>query len=556
MEDINESVRSVLQAVYLYDYIQLTGETSASNMLSERPKDALNQEQPRKRSSITRFMMPFRTKDDSPANSINNSPRSSMDVSYPDEIQPRKLSKAFSTKSGSKVSIKSSDEIKPANKLRKNSSLAPKVTLGEVRDKVTGEMKDPTNMLHVLAHDFDAPSSGKQPILETGEPKILAADFVRRLPTSIWQRIISHLDLAEEATLSLTTKAFRDLCNPDVLRLLRHPDNFRARCDFLNSLNYALPNHLLCYICGVYHVRSQNGAETLRPSNIANPLFDCPYATSNIPAEKQARHRITFGRNLPYTFVQLPIRYHRYGEKFGLHYDKLGRRYKDKESIGKWYHQTRWAIIDDHLYMRVVSHAFVQPNLPPAGMRHLLYTREDFTPFFSVCAHWRDGNLMPSCKCALTHVPAPLEGGGAQRLARELSQKLHGPKGQMVSMCEKCKPMRRCPDCPTEYLIEVRVQEDRDEKDPTKLFKHAIVVTRWSDLGDGSAPWNREWAALQGDLDHLDKQERFDSFKVLGRRAISGKFESFFNPEQIPPQRLISMNPDGKKLGEKGHDWY
>ena len=86
-------------------------------------------------------------------------------------------------------------------------------------------------------------------------------------------------------------------------------------------------------------------------------------------------------------------------------------------------------------------------------------------------------------------------------------------------------------------------------------FKHAICVTRWSCLGGGEAPWERDWAALQGDLDGEEK-DRYNSFEELGRRAISGMFESYFNPEQVPSQILMNLNPDGERLGEKGHDWY
>jgi len=107
--------------------------------------------------------------------------------------------------------------------------------------------------------------------------------------------------------------------------------------------------------------------------------------------------------------------------------------------------------------------------------------------------------------------------------------------------------MRRCPECPSEYLIEMRMQEDKT--DPTQLFKQAIVLTRWSNLGDGSSPASPEWAAIKGD-------GTFDSFTALGRRAISGIFESQFTVEQIPPQRIVSMNPNKENLGEAGHNWY
>lgn len=428
----------------------------------------------------------------------------------------------------------------------------------EQRDRVTGEVKDPTNMLHTLAHDFEAPTGGKQPIHEWHDPAMPATQFVSHFPDRVWKRVISSLDVADQACLSLSCKSFQALADPQILKRLDEPEYFPERIDFLHRLNYLHPDHLLCHICGTYHRRTQKGTEMLKPSNVANPLYNCPYAGSQDPAEKVSRHRVTFGRNLPYPFVQLMMRHHQNGSEYGLDHKELShKRYKDRSEVGNWNHQRTFAIIDGHLYMRVVSYVFAQPNLPAAGKRHLMHSREDFLPFFSVCAHWRDGLLMPACRDALDHIPAPLSGSGVNRLASEIHQKVQKPKSQIISQCDLCKPLRRCPECPTEYLIEVRLQEDRGEKDPTKLFKHALIVTRWSDLGDGTGPRSsQEWAAICGDLDHLPDGERYDSFHILGRRAINGTFESHFNPEQIPPQRLVSLNPDGDRLGEKGHDWY
>jgi hypothetical protein len=107
--------------------------------------------------------------------------------------------------------------------------------------------------------------------------------------------------------------------------------------------------------------------------------------------------------------------------------------------------------------------------------------------------------------------------------------------------------MRRCPECPTEYLIELKMAEDRS--DPVNIFKQALVLTRWSDLGDGSSPWSLEWAACNGEAE-------YDSFKAIGRRAISGVFEAQFNSDTIPGQRVLSMNPNNEKRGEAGHNWY
>jgi hypothetical protein len=110
-------------------------------------------------------------------------------------------------------------------------------------------------------------------------------------------------------------------------------------------------------------------------------------------------------------------------------------------------------------------------------------------------------------------------------------------------------------------LIEVKLSEDTTPENPSSggrargdvKFRHAIVVTRWSDLGDGSTPASSvEWAACNGNTD----LEEYDSFERLGRRGISGIFESAFTHDTIPGRRIISMNPDNKTGGEQRNDWY
>ena len=111
--------------------------------------------------------------------------------------------------------------------------------------------------------------------------------------------------------------------------------------------------------------------------------------------------------------------------------------------------------------------------------------------------------------------------------------------------------MRRCPECPTEYLIELKLEEDRMETNPSHKFKQCLVVTRWSDLGNGRSPEKGEWAAVCG-----KNEVSYESFNMMGRRALSGTFESFQAGVTIPGQRILSLNPKGEKLGEKGHGWY
>ncbi|KAK5054077.1 hypothetical protein LTR69_009039 [Exophiala sideris] len=412
------------------------------------------------------------------------------------------------------------------------------------RDKQTGERKDHTEMLHSLAHRGSEESLVERTqLLFASIPAVSGSDFMSRFPRKIWQQTVQELPLADAASLAFSCKSFRDLIGTSVWRDLNDESNFASKTDLLRRLDEGLPGYLLCFACNIYHVRTQKGQETLRPTNVANPLFNCPHAFN--PEKKISRTRLTVGRTLPYSFVQLVLRARKFSPAHGIPIDSMSRRYKDRD--GEWSHQTRFAVVDGHLLVRIISSAFAAPALPPAGLRKLLYSHDDrFNPYFSVCSHWRDGELMPAVKCALSHIPHRREVGGVVGVAEKVKYHLH-PQNPLITLCSECRPMRRCPECPSEYLIEVRMQEDKS--DPNKLFKYAIVVTRWADLGDGSSPDSPEWAAING-------QAEFDSFTALGRRAISGVFESQFTVEQIPGQKIISMNPSKETRGEAGHNWY
>ncbi|KIW66934.1 hypothetical protein PV04_06216 [Phialophora macrospora] len=429
---------------------------------------------------------------------------------------------------------------------RQSSTLASRGEDEWDRDAQTGERKDHTEMLHSLTQRGSAESlADKVQAMFRGIPPQPAADFFARFPTGIWARVVESLGPSDKASLAFSCKPFRDLLGTEIWTDLNTAENRDAKTEFLGRLDEHLPDHLLCFPCGIYHVRSQKGQEMLRPTNVSNPVFNCPnvYNIEN----KVSRHRITVGRGLPFPFVQLVLRAQKYSQEHGIPIDSMSRRYKDRD--GEWTHQTRYAAVNGHLLVRVISSAFATPALPPAGLRKLLYSPGDnYNPYFSVCSHWRDGNLMPAVKCALSHIPKPPEGGGIAGTTAKVQYHFHRPH-PIITLCSECRPMRRCPECPTEYLIEMRVQEDRSDPDPRKMFKHAIVVTRWSDLGDGSSPKSPEWAACNGEAE-------YDSFTALGRRAISGTFESQFTVDHIPGQKMVSMNPNKIKLGEKGHDWY
>lgn len=413
-------------------------------------------------------------------------------------------------------------------------------------DSQLGENRDYTTIIHSLGihgtgnHEQDAEDWEYDP-RRPGEPLIAS------LSMTLWGMVAENLDPADRASLAFASKTLFNRLGPGPWIELDYPENREYRAEFLVSQDRFLPHHLLCFPCAKFHRRTQEGREKLQPATVINPLFECPNArNAALPAP---RHRITHGRTLYFAFVQLAMRAYRFSPYYGITVESLSRRWQRDG----WSHHSRYLVSKGRLLMRVVSSTFAPPDLPPSSQRLLLYSREDYWPFFSACAHWRDGELMNVCKCALSHIPKPRPTAGLQGVEHRAKDLAHGRiynPNAITTLCGKCRPMRRCPDCPSEYLVEIKLTEDR--ANPKSIhFRHAIVVTRWCDLGDGTSPKSSpEWAAINGE------GERYDSFKLLGKRTISGTFESALTDDTIPGQRVLNMNPKGKRLGEAGTNWY
>ncbi|KAJ5823364.1 hypothetical protein N7447_005704 [Penicillium robsamsonii] len=409
-------------------------------------------------------------------------------------------------------------------------------------DSQLGERTDYTEIIHTIgALDVNEISA---PTYDHNEDRPPGEGDIASLSPKLWAEIAGYLNPAEAASLAFASiTLYRRLDGPRNFKALDHPDNHTHKVNFLSGLDISLPHHLLCFPCVKYHRRTQEGKERIRPSHVLNPLFNCPNSTNAL--KPPPRHRITHGRILPFTFVQLVMRASRFGPSYGLAAEALGRRWQRDD----WSHTSRFYVNAGHLLMRVTSQTFADPGLTPSAQRMLLYSREDYWPYFSACAHWRDGELMPVCKCALEHIPRPRSTGGLQGLEHRVKDKIAGQvfdPNALTTLCGFCRPMRRCPECPTEYLIEVKLSENLVDR----RFKQCIVVTRWSDLGDGTTPGGIEWGAIDG------KNDDYDSFEHYSKRGIASIFEAAFTADTLPGQRVISLNPKKQKLGEAGNQWY
>lgn len=414
-------------------------------------------------------------------------------------------------------------------------------------DEQTGERVDHTALLHGLAHvgSFDSMHEAyglDNPDRPPGESAIAS------LSSSIWEHIAGYLSLSDIASLAFSNKTLLSRIGRDPWHALNLAENHRYKIEFLVHIDRDLPNHLLCFPCAIYHVRIIPGEERLKATHVINHLFECPNALTQVAP----RTRLTVGHTLPFSFVQLVLRSNRYSPNHGIPVESICKRWKDPQlgaqGTGSWSHQSRYYIDKGHLLLRVISQCFPEPDLPISAQRNLLYSREDYFPYFSVCAHWRDGDLMDVCKCALGHIPKRREALSSQlKSGPNAIFSLSNQRSQMSSQCSVCQPMRRCPRCPTEYLVELKFAEDR--YDEVNRFKQAMTVTRWSDLGNGTSPLSPEWAAINGEF------EGYDSFDTVKGRAISGTFEAQFGVT-LPGQRILSLNPRNEMKGEDGHNWY
>lgn len=433
----------------------------------------------------------------------------------------------------------------PPSKLSK-AHRAP-VRRDDVLDKDTGERKDLTDMMHAFTYNealdsVDEVAHGDEEIFyDPTKPDGTA--MLGAASPEIWLHVADYLSPLDVARLSSTCRTMFARLGRQPYKLLLDPQNRLDRLNFLLAMDHKLPRHLFCFPCAQWHLRIQPGFETLKPHNVLNPLFECPNFTNNLLPPP--RIRISDGRMLPFAFVQLARRHWAFGPEYGIPHHSLARRWKDPSS--PWSHESKYHVTDKgHVLMRVKSQAYVQGGMTLAGKRMLLFNRDDYTPYFSVCSHWKNGVLTSIPKCAIDHIPvseASVMTGIKDHLV---------PKKAVgnVPTCQTCRPMRRCPECPTEYLVELKMVEDKSVKsNGIDRFKQALVVTRWSDLGPGRSPVDAEWAAIAGESD------QYDSFQEIGRRAISGVFESAFT-DTTPGQRIITMNPKKVKANEIGGDWY
>lgn len=196
-------------------------------------------------------------------------------------------------------------------------------------DTQLGERKDVTALLHGLTHresfeSFDEERTRRPEERKPGE------EMISSLSSELWEIIANYLAPADAANLVFSSKTLRNLLGLSYWDVLNLPENRQEKLRFLIAMDCSLPFQLFCFPCAQYHVRVFPGKERLKQPGVLNPLFVCPNARSYVL--RPPRTRLTPTRNLPFTFLQLALRAHKFSPEYGVPIESLSRRWKEGEN--------------------------------------------------------------------------------------------------------------------------------------------------------------------------------------------------------------------------------
>lgn len=294
------------------------------------------------------------------------------------------------------------------------------------------------------------------------------------LPPEIWHRIVDlYLPYESRCVLALTCKSMARILGTDSWAQLDHLKD--TKLAFLKLLGDSFPNHWLCHGCLKYRARIVRHEQR----GYRYPC-DWPCQRANgcawlVPRLLAALH---------FSDIQLAVRAHRLGKKFGSIIPPFERLhwYCVSPGCSYWLDTT---IFDGRLLMKLRS---AKNMTDIAG-----YDERYISDCLGSCPHYITV-ITELCRCVMSHMDEDPDG---------------------PTQCTKCLALRRCTTCASEYLL-------RGER----VSRRGCLLTlyRWSDLGDGIDPTSREWAAAA--RLYPAPFSTMEVFDLTGLQSVRTRFES------------------------------
>ena len=338
--------------------------------------------------------------------------------------------------------------------------------------------------------------------LNTVDDRPFTPSILSTLPREVWLYISGYLEPQDAASLAFVNRETADRLGPFFWSPLKLPSNHAARAVFLEPMESKLPDHVLCKLCAIYHARhdpsKRRDREVLRSLHDYNekPLL----ATHCNSKAALPSTRITVDCVLPFHLAKLAMSTEHPPAPRRMLAAGLNRTWTPDNSVWAdiasswtvdptWKHRARFAISKpaqpnqpSQLLMKVTSTYYPRPNLTASEQRLILSCRKDYTANYTTCAHEAKGYILfKACKCALGHIPSGRDAG-------------------LASQCSWCRPVYKCVLCPSEYLIQIKLVNQGPR------FCHALVVTRWTNLGECRSFEDPEWAACSRGWDYQDTE--------------------------------------------------
>ena len=273
--------------------------------------------------------------------------------------------------------------------------------------------------------------------------------FLEGLPVELLQFIASYLPLSAAASFALSSKCISYVVGRQYWYHLRsQPLEYEI---FLGFLEKDMNRHWLCHQCLIFHLKPK-----LHPTlkyGLAHPAWKCTQCEYDISSPNASPYTYPGIEWISHLMVHMAMNCHFFGSEHGEPLDIFsGPSHTDSFQDGRGEIYTEACIVDNELFLRC-QHLVAIPSSKDFG-----YIRPHI-----ICPHIRsldpENPMAPIIKCLLSH--------------------------RNTVSCEKCKGLRQCRSCNTEFNIQIS---------RFGATGHVLEITYWKNLGAGRSPDDPKWA--------------------------------------------------------------
>lgn len=243
--------------------------------------------------------------------------------------------------------------------------------------------------------------------------------FLERLPVELLQLIATNLPLSAAASFALSSKYICYVVGPQYWHHLRsQPLEHEI---FLGFLEKDMNRHWLCHQCLIFHLKPK--LHPILIYRLEHPAWKCTQREDDISSPNASPDTYPVIWWVSHLMVHMAMNRHLFGSDHGESLDIFSRLpHTDSFQDGRGEVSTEACIVDNELYLRC-QHRVAIPSSKDFG----------YIEPYIICPHISsldpESSMAPVIKCLLSH--------------------------RNTVSCEKCKDLRQCRFCNTEFNIQI-----------------------------------------------------------------------------------------------------